>query len=164
MAIKSFRGAQVKKRKTDQNRTLVSELMTKNLITFSPDQTIQDVMQAFIKHRISGGPVVDRAGKIIGIISEADCMKQISDSRYFNMPFIDRKVSLLMSTTVITIQDDQTIFDAASLFYNTKLHRFPVLDKRGRLVGQISCRDVVIGALKLKSHSWDHTHKPISRE
>ncbi|MCY4561960.1 MAG: CBS domain-containing protein [Flavobacteriaceae bacterium] len=161
MAIKSFQGAQFRKKKAETNKTLVSDLMAKNLVTFSPDQSLQDVMRDFIKHRISGGPVVDKTGKIVGIISEADCMKQISDSRYFNMPFINRKVSLLMSKTVITIQDDQTIFDAASLFYNTKLHRFPVLNKRGRLVGQISLRDIVLGALKLKSHSWDHKHIPI---
>ena len=88
-------------------------------------------------------------------------MKQISDSRYFNIPFINRKVELLMSKTVITIQDDQTIFDAASLFYNTKLHRFPVLDKRGRLVGQISLRDVLVGAYKLNSRSWKHKNIPL---
>lgn len=161
MAIKSFQGAQIRKKKPEQNKTLVSDLMARNLITFSPDQTLQDVMRSFIKHKISGGPVVDRSGKIIGIISEADCMKQISDSRYFNMPFINRKVELLMSKTVITIQDDQTIFDAASLFYNTKLHRFPVLDKRGRLVGQISLRDVLIGASKLKSQNWEHKKIPL---
>ncbi|MCY3998767.1 MAG: CBS domain-containing protein [Flavobacteriaceae bacterium] len=161
MAIKSFQGAQIRKKKPEQNKTLVSDLMARNLVTFSPEQTLQDVIRAFIKHRISGGPVVDRSGKIIGIISDADCMKQISDSRYFNMPFINRKVELLMSKTVITIQNDQTIFDAASLFYNTKLHRFPVLDKRGRLVGQISLRDVLIGAYKLKSRSWKHKKIPL---
>lgn len=161
MAIKSFQGAQIRKKKPEQNKTLVSDLMARNLITFSPEQTLRDLMRAFIKYKISGGPVVDRSGKIIGIISEADCMKQISDSRYFNMPFINRKVERLMSKTVITIQDDQTIFDAASLFYNTKLHRFPVIDKRGRLVGQISLRDVLIGASKLKSASWEHKNIPL---
>ncbi len=161
MAIKSFQGAQIRKKKPEQNKTLVSDLMARNLVTFSPEQTLQDVMRAFIKHKISGGPVVNRSGKIIGIISDADCMKQISDSRYFNMPFINRKVEFLMSKTVITIQDDQTIFDAASLFYNTKLHRFPVLDKRGRLIGQISLRDVLIGASKLKSASWEHKKIPL---
>ncbi|MCY4162260.1 MAG: CBS domain-containing protein [Flavobacteriaceae bacterium] len=161
MAIKSFQGVQIRKKKIEQNKTLVSDLMARNLVTFSPEQKLQDVIRAFIKHKISGGPVVDRSGKIVGIISDADCMKQISDSRYFNIPFINRKVELLMSKTVITIQDDQTIFDAASLFYNTKLHRFPVLDKRGRLVGQISLRDVLVGAYKLNSRSWKHKNIPL---
>ena len=73
---------------------LVRDIMTKNMICFTQDQTIHDVMKAFIKHRISGGPVVDDNMRLIGIISEGDCMKEISDSRYFNMPILDKSVGI----------------------------------------------------------------------
>ena len=45
-------------------------------------------MSYFIKYKISGGPIVDETGRLVGIISEADCMREISDSRYFNMPIL----------------------------------------------------------------------------
>ena len=57
------------------------------MVCFTVEQTIHDVMKAFIKHRISGGPVVDQNMRLIGIISEGDCMKEISDSRYLTCPF-----------------------------------------------------------------------------
>ena len=49
--------------------------MTRRLILFNPDQSIHEA-KTFIKYRISGGPVVSKAGDLVGIISEADCMKK----------------------------------------------------------------------------------------
>ena len=61
---------------------------------FNQDQSIHEVMKKFIKYRISGGPVVDSTGRLIGVISEADCMKEISDS-LFNLPILDKTVAHL---------------------------------------------------------------------
>ena len=80
-------------------------------------------------------------------------MRQISDSRYFNMPILDRAVANFMSKEVETIESSKSIFEAASLFSKSKRRRFPVMENR-RLVGQISRKDVVIAALKMKSQSW----------
>ena len=85
MGIKSFQGARAKvdSKKDAAGPILVSDYMTKKLVTFSPQQSILEVMEAFAKYKISGGPVMDGNGFLVGIISEADCMKQISESRYF---------------------------------------------------------------------------------
>ena len=63
--------------------------MTTNLITFKAHQSIEDVMQTHIKNKISGGPVVNENNELIGIISEGDCIKQLSESRDYNMPMED---------------------------------------------------------------------------
>ena len=110
-------------------------------------------MKDFIKYKISGGPVVDKYGSLMGIISEADCMKEISESRYFNMPILDKSVYHFMTRDVQTIDASSTLFDAASLFSKTNRRRFPVVDK-DVLVGQISRKDIVIAALNLKSQTW----------
>jgi CBS domain-containing protein len=110
-------------------------------------------MKSFIKYRISGGPVVDKHGELMGVISEADCMKEISESRYFNMPILDKTVYHFMTKDVETIEASTSIFDAASLFSKTNRRRFPVIDKK-RLVGQVSRKDIVIAALNLKSQTW----------
>jgi len=106
-----------------------------------------------VKHKISGGPVCDEKGGLVGIISEADCMKQISESRYFNLPILDRSVEKFMTVDVETIPSDMDIFDAASRFYKGHRRRLPVMDQ-GKLVGQISRKDVVVAALKLNSHNY----------
>ena len=153
MPIKSFQGQRVSKKRPSPNRLLVSDIMSHKLVLFGPDESIHEVMKKFIKFRVSGGPVVDISGKLIGIISEADCMKEISDSRYFNMPILDKTVKHFMTNKVQTIDASTTVFDAASLFFRTRKRRFPVL-KKDILVGQLSRKDIVIAALNMKSQTW----------
>lgn len=152
MGIKSFQGARAPQ--TKENIPLkVSDYMTTNLITFTPDQPIERVIQALIKHRISGGPVVNVNNELIGIISEGDCIKQISDSRYYNMPLQDQTIEKLMVKNVDTIDGNMNIFDAANKFLATKRRRFPILEN-GKLVGQISQKDILKAAMELKGHNW----------
>ena len=127
--------------------------MKRNLVVFSPNDSIFDVMKKFVKYKISGGPVLNKNGKIVGVISEADCMKEISDSRYFNMPILDKRVKNFMEKNVDTIKSSTSIFDAASKFYNTSRRRFPVVENQ-KLVGQISRKDIVIAAINMQSQTW----------
>ena len=153
MPIKSFQGERVKQVKSTPRKLTVADIMTRNLILFKPDQSIHDVMKAFIQNRISGGPVLDNDGNLVGVISEADCMKEISDSRYFNMPILDKSVAHFMTKKVDTINADMSVFDAASLFSKSSRRRYPVM-KNDRLVGQVSRKDIVVAAINMKSQTW----------
>lgn len=153
MPVKSFQGERAKKERITPRKLTVSDIMTRNLIVFKPQDTIHEVMTAFIKYRISGGPVLNDQGDLVGVISEADCMKEISDSRYFNMPILDKSVSHFMTKEVDTIQSNLSVFDAAALFSKSSRRRYPVMDEN-RLVGQISRKDIVISALNMKSNTW----------
>ena len=153
MPIKSFQGQQERRVKSKAKTLLVEDIMSRNLIVFKPNETIHEVMSKFIKYRISGGPVVNEKGDLIGVISEADCMKEVSESRYFNLPILDKSVSKFMTKKVDTIEASKTIFEAASYFFKTSRRRFPVLDKE-KLVGQISRKDIVIATLNMKSNTW----------
>jgi CBS domain-containing protein len=153
MPIKSFQGQQERRVKSKAKTLLVEDIMSRNLIVFKPNETIHEVMSKFIKYRISGGPVVNEKGDLIGVISEADCMKEVSESRYFNLPILDKSVSKFMTRKVDTIEASKTIFEAASYFFKTSRRRFPVLDKE-KLVGQISRKDIVIATLNMKSNTW----------
>lgn len=155
MGIKSFQGVRAKasSKKDYDAPILVSDYMTKKLVKFAPDQSILEVMEAFAKYKISGGPVMDNNGFLVGIISEADCMKQISESRYFNQPILDKSVERFMTKNVETIPHDMSIFDAAGVFDRHNRRRLPVM-KDGLLVGQISRKDIVVAALKLSGQNW----------
>lgn len=154
MGIKSFQGARkVQQKITEEIPIKVSDYMTRNLITFTKDQLIEDVMDKLIKHRISGGPVVNEKNELIGIISEGDCIKQISESRYYNMPMDKDTIEKYMAKDVDTIDGNMNVFDAASKFLQSKHRRFPILEN-GKLVGQISQKDVLKAAMKMKGQTW----------
>lgn len=152
MGIKNFQGPRTPQSK-DTMSLKVSDYMTTNLITFTPDQSIESVIQALIKHRISGGPVVNANKELIGIISEGDCIKQISESRYYNMPIQNQTIEKHMVKNVETIDGNMNIFDAANMFLETKRRRFPIVEA-GKLVGQISQKDILKAAMEMKSHNW----------
>lgn len=153
MAIKSFQGPQKGGAKKTFQPTLVKECMTTKLITFRPEQTISEVIEALINNRISGGPVVNDQNELVGVISEGDCIKQISDSKYHNLPLDDSTVEKCMVKNVDTIDGNLDIFEAAEMFLKAKHRRFPIVDN-GKLVGQISQKDILIATLKHKSDNW----------
>lgn len=133
----------------------VRDYMTENLVTFRESENIMDVMEKLIKHGISGGCVVNEKMELLGMISEGDCMKQISDSRYYNMPMTDLTVGKRMIKEVITIDGNMNVLEAANKFTELKFRRFPIVEN-GRLIGQISQRDVLNAALKLKGQNWTY--------
>jgi len=153
MGIKSFQGSRRIQQEVETSPIKVKDYMTTNLITFQPDQSVEDVIDSLIKNRISGGPVVNNNNELIGIISEGDCIKQISESRYYNMPLNNNSVEKHMITNVETIDGNMNIFDAASKFLESKRRRFPIVE-HGKLIGQISQKDILKAALKLKGHTW----------
>lgn len=152
MGIKSFMGKRSTVVEAPTN-IRVSDYMSRKLITFRPDQHVFEVMEQLIKHRISGGPVVNENNELLGIISEGDCMKQISDSRYYNMPMNEATVEKNMNCHVDTIDGEMNVFDAAKLFIEKKHRRFPIVEN-GKLIGQISQKDVLKAALNLKGQTW----------
>ena len=154
MGIKSFQGARRQQQTDTSNATLkVKDYMTTNLITFKPEQRIEDVIHSLIKNKISGAPVVNDNNELVGMISEGDCLKQVSESRYYNMPMEQHTVENRMIKEVDTIDGEMNVFDAANVFLNSKRRRFPILEN-GKLVGQISQKDILKAALELKGQTW----------
>lgn len=152
MGIKSFMGR--RKQPVEEEVPLkVSDYMTRKLITFSPEQSLEEVIEKLIRNKISGGPVVNDKNELIGIISEGDCIKHISESRYYNMPLDKSKVEHHMVKNVETIDGNMNIFDAARQFLDAKRRRFPIVEN-GKLAGQISQKDILKATVKLKSQNW----------
>ncbi len=153
MGIKSFQGRRNQVKKEELKPALVSDFMTKKLITFKPEQPVAEVMQILVKNKISGGPVVNEKNELLGIISEGDCIKQISESRYYNMPVENDTVDKHMVRNVETIDGNLNVFDAAQKFLESKRRRFPIVEN-GKLVGQISQKDILIAAMEQKGQNW----------
>lgn len=124
-----------------------------NMITFSPEQSIQDVIEIIIDKKISGAPVLDHNRKLVGIISEKDCLRIIVDQAYHNLPMSDRKVNDYMTVKVKTLSPSSDVVEAANEFLNTAIRRLPIVEN-GILIGQVSRRDILRAAKNISSTTW----------
>ncbi|WKV13493.1 CBS domain-containing protein [Marivirga harenae] len=155
--VKSYQGAFIKKesKQQEQKSVSVADYMARNLITFNQHQTIYEAMDILMKKKISGGPVVDEENNLIGVISEGDCLKEIVKGKYNNSPKLPGLVKDYMATNIIHIDPDTNIFEAANMFLRMRFRRFPVL-KEGKLVGQISQRDIMRAVRDSQEVNWKH--------
>lgn len=146
--IKSYQAppASIKK---ESPQLEVKDYMTKKLVTLRPEQNITEAIDILLSKKISGAPVVDESGRLLGVLSEGDCLKELVKGQYNNSLQKSSLVADLMTSTVITIEAGLSIFQAAERFLNLKVRRFPVLEE-GKLVGQISQKDLMRAFLKLK--------------
>ena len=121
-----------------------------NMVTFTPDQPIQDVISIIVKKKIAGAPVLDDQHHLVGIISEKDCLRLIVDQAYYNMPPETRKVSDYMTPQVQSLSPKTTVVEAAMEFLNSPIRRFPIVEN-GMLIGQVSRRHILRAAQDMKS-------------
>lgn len=118
----------------------VSEYMARDLVTLSPETEINRAMHLLLHHRISGAPVVDATGGLVGILSKKDCLRAAIEASYYRA--WGGTVASHMTTKVKTLNAGTDILTAANAFVSTSFRRFPVTQS-GRLVGQISRADVL---------------------
>jgi CBS domain-containing protein len=121
----------------------VRQYMTTRIVAFAPEMDLREAIRLLRKHRISGAPVVDAHGALVGILSKRDCLKVAFRASYHQEHA--GPVAAYMSPTVETVEADARLVELAERFVHGSFRRFPVLD-HGRLVGIIS-RDDVLRAL-----------------
>lgn len=136
---------------TEEEKFIVKDFMAKQLVTFKPDMSIFEAVEALLKHQISGAPVVDDAGVLVGMLSEKDCMKVLMGGAYYNQP--GGKISDYMSSQVETISPNMAITSVARKFSESNYRRFPVVNE-GKLLGQLSRRDVLSAIQAMKRTTW----------
>ena len=119
---------------------LVKDYMSANLITLTPDMGVLRAISLLTEKRISGAPVVDKLGNLIGILSEKDCMRIALTASYHEESA--GKVADYMQPIVKTVDVNASIVEVATMFLQEDYRRYPVI-KDNRLVGQISRRDVL---------------------
>ena len=126
----------------------IKEFMAKQLITFQSDTPIETAMESFLENKISGAPVLDNQGNLVGVLSEKDCMKTLFESSYYNN--LGGFVKEYMSTDLKTINIHDTLSNVADEFIKSRFRRFPVMEG-DKLVGQISRRDILRSIVKLSN-------------
>ena len=132
----------------------ITKYMTTDLITFTPDTEIIEAIDSMIENQISGAPVLNENKELVGMISEKDCITVIIDSVYHNQPISSSKVSKYMTTNIKSVSMEADIVDVANEFLKKNYKRFPVLDENGRLVGQVSRRDILRAVKDMNITTW----------
>ncbi len=120
----------------------VNEVMTSDLICFSPQILMQEVLEVFRQKRISGAPIISNNGELIGIISMEDLIRCLIDSD------LESNIEKYMTTNLVTILPTDSVIEASKKFVATNYGRLPVVDKNQKLVGMITKGDINRGLLK----------------
>ena len=126
--------------------TTAREHMARRVVTFAPDSGIHSAIRVLLKRHISGAPVLDKHGALVGMLSKRDCLEVAFRSHYHGQHA--GRVAEYMRSEVHTIDPDMDIVEIAQLFLKLPFRRFPVLED-GRLVGQISRHDVLLALEEL---------------
>jgi len=119
------------------------DIMQTSLTTLHPEQPIFEAMRILIKHRISGAPVLDADGKLVGTCSELDCLRILASGEYYRDDHQEEgTVGSIMRTSFESVAPSVDIYTLARLFVACGVRRLPVLEG-GELIGQLSRRDVL---------------------
>ena len=118
----------------------VRRYMATQVVTFTPEMTIREAVATLVKYNYTGAPVIDPDGKLVGMLSEKDCLKVAVFSNAEGAA--EALVGDFMTTEVDTVTPDTDLLNVAERFVGAPYKRFPVVE-RGKLVGQISRIDVL---------------------
>jgi len=143
---------------------LAKDIMVKKVITIGRGASIGELSDLLINNKISGVPVVDSSGKILGIVTEADIIIKDADlhfPRYFKLldgiiylesfrkfknnlkKYLGSRVEDIMTNKVKTVEEDAPVGDIASMMIDNNVNRIPVVDKDKKVIGIITRRDIV---------------------
>jgi CBS domain-containing protein len=143
---------------------LAKEIMTKDVITVKPEDTVKDAAKLLAEHKISGMPVVNGEREVVGIVSEGDFIVRsqklkvpsyiqilggiiyLDDPREFKEEL--RRVAAylvkdIMTEEVVTVDEDTEVEEVASIMFEEGVNRVPVVDAENRLAGIVSRADIV---------------------
>jgi CBS domain-containing protein len=143
----------------------VTEVMTTDVVTFTPDENVQTAMQQLVDSGVDAGPVVDEAGSVVGMLSTGDLIVEEARVHFptvvnflgvnvtwpFDHKQFDDSVSKALGATVgevmsaepVTVDIIASVEDAATVMHDHEISRVAVVDGDGHLVGLIARGDIV---------------------
>jgi CBS domain-containing protein len=120
------------------------KIMSDGIVTIHPDASVKDAIEMLLKQQISGLPVTDDQGRLVGVITEYALLAITYDQEVEH-----QTVAKHMTTDVLTVDIDDPINKVADLCIVHRVRRVPVM-MEGRLVGLISRRDVLKATYELQ--------------
>ena len=119
-----------------------ADIMARSEATLSPEAGVYDAMARLLKSRLTGAPVVDDEGQLLGMLTERDCLKVLVGAALDGLP--SGKVADYMTAPAESIQPTASLSDIAHIFLTRSFRKLPVVDAGGRVIGQVSRRDMLV--------------------
>jgi predicted transcriptional regulator len=116
--------------------------MEKEYITLTSGMAITEAVSILMEQRVTGAPVIDEEGHVLGLLSEKECLRSLLTGAYDRMPA--GIVSDFMLKEFIAVPSNMGVFELAELMVKEPIRRFMVVDD-DKLVGQITRRDLLRG-------------------
>lgn len=113
------------------------DVMNRNVISIDSESTVEEAIRTLVEHGISGAPVTDRDGNLVGIVSEFQLLEVVYEPDTRNAP-----VSQFMTKDVLTVKEGTMLSDVATILVVQRIRRVPVV-RDGRVVGLVSRRDLL---------------------
>lgn len=127
----------------------VSDHMNSRPVTFSCNMTVAEAVERLLEAKQTGGPVINNENKVIGFLSEQDCIVQMIESSYFREQVAH--VKDIMKTDVLAIKPYLSVLELAQKMMTEKPKVYPVVDDDGYLLGTIN-RSALLHAIDLQLH------------
>ncbi len=139
----------------------VEEIMTRDVVTVKESHTLMEAAKIIRERKVSGAPVLNEEGDVVGVLSEADVLKVLGDHPWHSLNRIlhlheqeqdiqediermsETRVKEVMSKHPQIVDSDNLINDAASIMHSTGYNRLPVVDNSGKLVGIVTRADIL---------------------
>ena len=119
----------------------IGEYMDTSVPTLSPETQIMEAVDFLLRHQVTGAPVVDSNGRLVGIITETDLLKLLTEGDQ-GEPAAEATVAEFMTTNVIIVPPTVDIYYVAGTFLAHKFRRLPVVEN-GKIVGAITRYDLL---------------------
>lgn len=119
----------------------ISDYMNRHPVTFSIEMPVAEAVEKLLVSRQTGGPVMDEKNKVVGFLSEQDCLTQMIESSYYREQVA--RVKDIMQTDVLSVKGYGSILELAQKMLTAKPKIYPVLDDDGYLLGSIGRSDVL---------------------
>jgi CBS domain-containing membrane protein len=143
------------------------DIMNENVVTVTPEDNLAGAVKAMSDGEVSGAPVVDTDGIVVGIVSEKDILRKMLGGKTGSIMTLmtgclraggcmcmrvrDLSVREVMSSPAVTVRDDATLAEMADLLSGRKVNRLPVTDGDGRLLGILARSDIVNAMMRIGS-------------
>lgn len=129
---------------------LVKDYMQANVQAIPVEASVREVVEHLLKWNLSGAPVVNAEMRLIGFVSESDCMKEMLNSAFFGEDSV--QVTNIMRHDVLSVTPETSILEIAETMLGNKPKNYPVVEQ-GKLVGLINRRNIL---LALKQHNGSY--------
>ncbi len=128
-------------------KILVSDYMKPVSLHFSATDSVEHAAEALLKHKVLGAPVLDDKHRLVGFVSQQDCIKQMLNDSYYSQDH--EVVADIMRTDPVSVPPDMDIMDLAEAMVGNRPKLYPVLEN-GTVIGMVTRTDVLAALVSFR--------------